>query len=65
MKYESDGRGEPMDTIASYFLSKEEREEKTETLGNILYHKVLQCDKDAKLVLKSGHDIRLAKISEE
>lgn len=64
LKYESDGACCPDDTIGAYFLGKEEREAKSEILGEVLYKKVLRCDEDAKTLLKMGHEVRFAKISE-
>lgn len=64
IKYESDGETRPDDTMASYFILAEEREAKTESLGNILYHKVVRCDKDAKALMKLGHEVKFARISE-
>jgi len=64
LKYESDGSCCSDDTVGSYFLSKEDREDKSEVLGDVLYKKVLRCDQDAKKLLKLGHKVIFAKISE-
>jgi len=64
LKYESDGSCCSDDTVGSYFLSKEDREAKSEVLGDVLYKKVLRCDQDAKKLLKLGHEVIFAKISE-
>lgn len=65
LKYESDGSCCSDDTIGSYFMSKEDRETKSEVLGEVLYKKVLRCDEDAKKLLRAGHEVVFAKISEE
>ena len=65
LKYESDGACCSDDTVGSYFLSKEDREAQAEVLGDVLYKKVLRCDQDAKKLLKIGHEVIFAKISEE
>ncbi|MEW6027582.1 MAG: hypothetical protein AB1599_09860 [Planctomycetota bacterium] len=64
LKYESDGTCCSDDTIGSYFMPKEDREAKAEALGEVLYKKVLRCDEDAKKLLKAGHKVRFAGISE-
>ncbi|MEK7450298.1 MAG: hypothetical protein AAB019_12550 [Planctomycetota bacterium] len=65
LKYESDGEGQPDDTIMSYFLPKEDRESKSEVLGDVLYKKVLKCDEDSKKLLKMGYEVKFAEISEK
>jgi len=65
LKYESDGACSPDDTIASYFLSKEDRESKAEVMGEVLYKKVVVCDSHAKKLLKLGHDVKFADISQK
>ena len=63
IKYESDGESRPYDTMQAYFLSDEERDEKAEMIGDVIYHKCLRCDKDAKEIMKRGHESRFAAIS--
>ena len=63
IKYESDGESRPYDTMEAYFLSDEERNEKANLIGNVLYHKCIRCDKDAKEIMRRGHETRFAKIS--
>lgn len=63
IKYESDGTSRPYDTMGDYFLSDEERNEKVELIGNVIYHKCLRCDLDVKEIMKRGHAARFAKIS--
>ncbi|MFQ6038928.1 MAG: hypothetical protein ACE5LV_09970, partial [Candidatus Aminicenantales bacterium] len=63
IKYESDGQGRPMDTMESYFLSDEERNEKAELIGNVIYYKCVRCDADAKEIMKKGHETRFARAS--
>jgi len=65
LKYESDGQCAADDTIMSYFLPKEDREAKAEVLGDVLFHKVLRCDQDAKNLLKSGYKVAFADISQK
>ncbi len=63
IKYESDGESRPYDTMEAYFLSDEERDEKAELIGDVIYHKCLRCDKDAKEIMRRGHEARFARIS--
>lgn len=63
IKYESDGESRPYDTMEAYFLSDEERNEKASLIGDVIYHKCVRCDKDAKEIMKRGHEARFAKVS--
>jgi len=63
IKYESDGESRPYDTMEAYFLSDEERNEKADLIGDVIYHKCVRCDKDAKEIMRRGHQTRFAKIS--
>lgn len=63
IKYESDGESRPYDTMEAYFLSDEERNEKSELIGDVIYHKCIRCDKDIKEIMKRGHEAKFAKIS--
>lgn len=63
IKYESDGESRPYDTMQAYFLSDEERNEKGEIIGDVIYYKCVRCDKDAKEIMKRGHEARFARIS--
>ncbi len=63
IKYESDGESRPYDTMEAYFLSDEERNEKAELIGNVIYHKCLRCDKDAKEIMRRGHETKFARVS--
>ena len=63
IKYESDGESRPYDTMEAYFLSDEERNEKAELIGDVVYHKCIRCDKDAKEIMRKGHETRFAKVS--
>ena len=63
IKYESDGECRPYDTMEAYFISKEEREEKAGLIGDVIYHKTLRCDLDAKAFMKMGHDAIFAGVS--
>lgn len=63
IKYESDGESRPYDTMEAYFLSDEERNEKAELIGDVIYHKCIRCDKDAKEIMRRGHETRFAQVS--
>lgn len=63
IKYESDGESRPYDTMAAYFLSDDERNEKSKLIGDVIYHKCIRCDKDAKEIMRRGHRVRFAEIS--
>ncbi|MFQ5722451.1 MAG: hypothetical protein ACE5GI_08155 [Candidatus Aminicenantales bacterium] len=63
IKYESDGQSRPYDTMEAYFLSDEERNKKAELIGDVIYHKCLRCDEDAKEIMRRGHEVRFARIS--
>jgi hypothetical protein len=63
IKYESDGESRPYDTMEAYFFSDEERDEKAELLGDVIYHKCLRCDKDAKEIMRRGHETKFARVS--
>jgi len=63
IKYESDGESRPYDTMEAYFLSDEERDEKAELIGDVIYHKCLRCDKDAREIMRRGHEARFARIA--
>ncbi len=63
IKYESDGQSRPYDTMEAYFLSDEERNNKAEIIGDVIYHKCLRCDQDAKEIMRRGHEVRFARIS--
>ncbi|MFH2049734.1 MAG: hypothetical protein ABIJ12_09835, partial [bacterium] len=55
IKYESDGTSRPYDTMEAYFLPDAERDEKAELIGDVIYHKSIRCDKDAKEIMRRGH----------
>lgn len=63
IKYESDGTSRPYDTMEAYFLSDEDRNEKAKEIGDVLYHKCIRCDKDAKEIMKRGTKTIFAKIA--
>jgi hypothetical protein len=63
IKYESDGEARPYDTMEAYFFSDEERNEKAGLIGDVIYHKCIRCDKDAKEIMKRGHEAKFAKVS--
>jgi len=63
IKYESDGTSRPYDTMEAYFLSDEERTQKADLIGNVIFHKCLRCDQDAKEIMRRGHEVRFASVS--
>lgn len=63
IKYESDGTARPYDTMEAYFLSDEERNEKADLIGDVIYHKCIRCDKDVKEIMRRGHEAKFAKIA--
>jgi hypothetical protein len=63
IKYESDGESRPYDTMEAYFLSDQERDAKAELIGDVIYHKCLRCDKDARDIMRRGHETRFAGIA--
>jgi hypothetical protein len=63
IKYESDGTSRPYDTMEAYFFSDEERNEKADLIGDVIYHKCIRCDQDAKEIMRRGHKAQFAKIS--
>jgi hypothetical protein len=48
--------------MEAYFLSDEERNEKSDVIGNVIYHKCVRCDTDAKEIMRRGHEVRFADI---
>lgn len=63
IKYESDGQSRPYDTMEAYFLSDEERTEKAKLIGDVIYHKCIRCDLDAREIMRRGHKTRFAKVA--
>jgi len=63
IKYESDGSSRPYDTMEAYFLSDAERDEKASLIGDVIYHKCIRCDLDAKEVMRRGHRARFAGVA--
>jgi hypothetical protein len=63
IKYESDGTSRPYDTMEAYFLSDEDRDAKATLIGDVIYHKCIRCDLDARDIMRKGHDTRFAKAS--
>ncbi len=63
IKYESDGTSRPYDTMEAYFFSDAERNEKAHLIGDVIYHKCVRCDQDAKEIMKRGHKALFAKAS--
>jgi len=63
IKYESDGTSRPYDTMETYFLPDEERVAKAELIGDVIYHKCVRCDMDAKEIMRRGHEVKFAQVS--
>jgi hypothetical protein len=63
IKYESDGTSRPYDTMEAYFLSDAERDEKAAMIGDVIYHKCVRCDLDAKEIMRRGHPSRFAGVA--
>ena len=63
IKYESDGKSRPYDTMEAYFLGDDERNDKSKLIGDVIYHKCVQCDKDAKEIMKQGHKTLFAEVT--
>jgi hypothetical protein len=63
IKYESDGTSRPYDTMEAYFLSDAERDAKAALIGDVIYHKCIRCDLDAREIMRRGHKARFARIS--
>jgi hypothetical protein len=63
IKYESDGQSRPFDTMEAYFIPDAERNEKAALIGDVIYHKCVRCDADAKEIMKMGHETRFAGVS--
>jgi len=62
-KYESDGTAREMDTMEAYFLSKEELDEKSSIIGDVMFHKCLRCTKDAREFMKREIRVKFGKSS--
>ncbi|MGE5340621.1 MAG: hypothetical protein ACM3SY_03985 [Candidatus Omnitrophota bacterium] len=63
IKYESDGTSRDLDTMAAYFLPKEDRLAKATEIGDVIYYKCARCSSDAKDIMKMGHQANFARIS--
>lgn len=63
IKYESDGTSRPLDTMATYFLPKDERLKIANDIGDVIYYKCVRCSEDAKEIMRRGHESTFAKIS--
>jgi len=53
-KYESDGTAHELDTMATYFISEEEREAMGMQIGEVIYNKALRASKDGREMMKKG-----------
>ncbi|MCP4152108.1 MAG: hypothetical protein GY757_30485 [bacterium] len=63
IKYESDGTARPLDTMAAYFMPKDERLANAEQIGDVIYYKCVRCSNDAKDIMKMGHKATFGKLS--
>ncbi len=63
IKYESDGTSRPLDTMQAYFLPKEDRLANAQQIGDVIYYKCVRCSRDAKDIMKMGHEATFADIS--
>jgi len=63
IKYESDGTSRPYDTMETYFLSDQDRDEKADLIADVIYHKCLRCDTDVREIMRRGHETRFAGVS--
>lgn len=63
IKYESDGTSRELDTMAAYFLPKDERLANAEKIGDVIYYKSVRCSNDAKEIMKKGHKATFGKLS--
>ena len=63
IKYESDGTARPYDTMEAYFLPDDERKEKAELIGDVIYHKSIRCDQDAREIMRRGHQTKFAGVA--
>lgn len=62
-KYESDGTAREMDTMAAYFISKEELDTKSDIIGDVMFYKSLRCTRDARGFMKRGIRVNFGKSS--
>ena len=53
-KYESDGTARELDTMGTYFLSDDERNEIADKIGDIIFYKALQSSRDGIKMMKRG-----------
>lgn len=64
-KYESDGTAHALDTMATYFVSEEEREAISTDIGEVIFNKALRASKDGRLMMKKGIRSIFAKSSQK
>ncbi len=53
-KYESDGTAHDLDTMATYFVSEEERDAMAVDIGEVIYNKALRASKDGRSMMRKG-----------
>ncbi|MCK4639271.1 MAG: hypothetical protein KAT33_07615, partial [Bacteroidales bacterium] len=53
-KYESDGTKRELDTMATYFMSDDERLANADKIGDVIYYKALRATNDGKDMIRKG-----------
>ncbi len=53
-KYESDGTKRELDTMATYFMSDDERLANADKIGDVIYYKALRATNDGKDMMRKG-----------
>ncbi|MCK5132513.1 MAG: hypothetical protein KAR40_10240 [Candidatus Sabulitectum sp.] len=53
-KYESDGTAHELDTMATYFISEEERDAMGSEIGEVIFNKALRASKDGRAMMRKG-----------
>lgn len=53
-KYESDGTAHELDTMATYFVSEEDRDRMSTSIGEVIFNKSLRASKDGRAMMKRG-----------
>ncbi len=60
-KYESDGTAHELDTMATYFVSEEDRDAMALDIGEVIYNKALRASKDGRAMMRRGIKATFAK----
>jgi hypothetical protein len=64
-KYESDGTAHVLDTMATYFVSEEERDAMSRDIGGVIFNKSLRASKDGRALMRKGIKAIFAKSSQK